>query len=169
MSRKFNKLKFSLENEHMNNCGQFRVVRDISIAPLDMKVSQDWLNCFHALQSAATIAPLDMKVSQDWLNSFYAFQSAACIARLDMKVSQEWSNSLSRPPIRSHHCLVSTQWRWARIGWTVSYALQSAATIALLDMKGSQDWLNSFFRSPIRSHQYFFFSTNFSRQPIRSS
>ena len=29
---------FRLENEHLNNCGQFRVVRDISIAPVDMKV-----------------------------------------------------------------------------------------------------------------------------------
>ena len=26
---------FRLENEHLNNCGQFRAVRDISIAPLD--------------------------------------------------------------------------------------------------------------------------------------
>ena len=30
---------FRLENEHLNNCGQFRVVRDISIAPVDMKVA----------------------------------------------------------------------------------------------------------------------------------
>ena len=26
-----------LENEHLNNCGQFRIVRDISIAPVEMK------------------------------------------------------------------------------------------------------------------------------------
>jgi len=26
---------FRLENEHLNNCGQFRVVRDISIAPMN--------------------------------------------------------------------------------------------------------------------------------------
>ena len=26
---------FRLENEHLNNCGQFRAVRDISIAPLE--------------------------------------------------------------------------------------------------------------------------------------
>ena len=26
---------FRLENEHINNCGQFRAVRDISIAPMD--------------------------------------------------------------------------------------------------------------------------------------
>lgn len=26
---------FRLENEHLNNCGKFRAVRDISIAPLD--------------------------------------------------------------------------------------------------------------------------------------
>ena len=26
---------FRLENEHLNNCGEFRVVRDISIAPLE--------------------------------------------------------------------------------------------------------------------------------------
>ncbi len=25
---------FRLENEHLNNCGQFRAVRDISISPL---------------------------------------------------------------------------------------------------------------------------------------
>lgn len=27
---------FRLENEHLNNCGQFRVVRDISIHPIDL-------------------------------------------------------------------------------------------------------------------------------------
>lgn len=26
---------FRLENEHLNNCGKFRAVRDISVAPLD--------------------------------------------------------------------------------------------------------------------------------------
>lgn len=26
---------FRLENEHLNNCGQFRAVRDISITPID--------------------------------------------------------------------------------------------------------------------------------------
>lgn len=26
---------FRLENEHLNNCGKFRAVRDISIAPLE--------------------------------------------------------------------------------------------------------------------------------------
>jgi len=26
---------FRLENEHLNNCGQFRAVRDISIAPMN--------------------------------------------------------------------------------------------------------------------------------------
>jgi len=26
---------FRLENEHLNNCGQFRAVRDISIAPIN--------------------------------------------------------------------------------------------------------------------------------------
>lgn len=26
---------FRLENEHLNNCGEFRAVRDISIAPID--------------------------------------------------------------------------------------------------------------------------------------
>ena len=26
---------FRLENEHLNNCGEFRVVRDISVHPLD--------------------------------------------------------------------------------------------------------------------------------------
>ena len=29
-----------LENEHLNNCGQFRIVRDISIAPVEMKVKE---------------------------------------------------------------------------------------------------------------------------------
>ena len=27
---------FRLENEHLNNCGEFRVVRDISLRPLDL-------------------------------------------------------------------------------------------------------------------------------------
>lgn len=27
---------FRLENEHLNNCGQFRAVRDISISPIQM-------------------------------------------------------------------------------------------------------------------------------------
>ena len=26
---------FRLENEHLNNCGKFRAVRDISVAPID--------------------------------------------------------------------------------------------------------------------------------------
>lgn len=26
---------FRLENEHLNNCGNFRAVRDISVAPMD--------------------------------------------------------------------------------------------------------------------------------------
>lgn len=26
---------FRLENEHLNNCGRFRAVRDISVAPID--------------------------------------------------------------------------------------------------------------------------------------
>jgi hypothetical protein len=26
---------YRLENEHLNNCGQFRAVRDISITPID--------------------------------------------------------------------------------------------------------------------------------------
>lgn len=26
---------FRLENEHLNNCGKFRAVRDISVAPMD--------------------------------------------------------------------------------------------------------------------------------------
>ncbi|KMQ97633.1 xenotropic and polytropic retrovirus receptor 1-like protein [Lasius niger] len=26
---------FRLENEHLNNCGKFRAVRDISVAPVD--------------------------------------------------------------------------------------------------------------------------------------
>jgi hypothetical protein len=26
---------FRLENEHLNNCGEFRAVRDISITPID--------------------------------------------------------------------------------------------------------------------------------------
>lgn len=34
-SRRFVWNFFRLENEHLNNCGQFRAVRDISIAPID--------------------------------------------------------------------------------------------------------------------------------------
>ena len=38
------KLKFEmiirLENEHLNNCGKFRAVRDISVAPLDASDQQ---------------------------------------------------------------------------------------------------------------------------------
>lgn len=32
---------FRLENEHLNNCGRFRAVRDISVAPMD---SSDQVN-----------------------------------------------------------------------------------------------------------------------------
>lgn len=32
---------FRLENEHLNNCGQFRAVRDISVAPLDSSDQAD--------------------------------------------------------------------------------------------------------------------------------
>lgn len=36
---------FRLENEHLNNCGKFRAVRDISVAPMDCsdQVSATWL------------------------------------------------------------------------------------------------------------------------------
>ena len=30
-----------LENEHLNNCGQFRIVRDISIAPVAMHEKEE--------------------------------------------------------------------------------------------------------------------------------
>jgi len=35
MYRRFVWNFFRLENEHLNNCGQFRAVRDISIAPIN--------------------------------------------------------------------------------------------------------------------------------------
>merc|ERR1712117_752443 len=31
---------FRLENEHLNNCGKFRAVRDISVAPIDASDQQ---------------------------------------------------------------------------------------------------------------------------------
>lgn len=34
-SRRFVWNYFRLENEHLNNCGEFRAVRDISITPID--------------------------------------------------------------------------------------------------------------------------------------
>lgn len=34
---------FRLENEHLNNCGKFRAVRDISVAPMDCS---DQVNSF---------------------------------------------------------------------------------------------------------------------------
>ncbi|CAF3082773.1 unnamed protein product [Rotaria socialis] len=34
---------FRLENEHLNNCGEFRAVRDISIAPISMRVDHGTL------------------------------------------------------------------------------------------------------------------------------
>lgn len=35
---------FRLENEHLNNCGKFRAVRDISIAPIDSSDQNEILN-----------------------------------------------------------------------------------------------------------------------------
>ncbi|KAK3803962.1 hypothetical protein RRG08_005387 [Elysia crispata] len=35
---------FRLENEHLNNCGQFRAVRDISIGPIDSNYEQQLLD-----------------------------------------------------------------------------------------------------------------------------
>lgn len=39
---------FRLENEHLNNCGRFRAVRDISVAPMDSsdQVGGCFLWCF---------------------------------------------------------------------------------------------------------------------------
>ena len=39
---------FRLENEHLNNCGNFRAVRDISVAPMDCsdQVSKNSLEVF---------------------------------------------------------------------------------------------------------------------------
>lgn len=39
MYRRFVWNFFRLENEHLNNCGKFRAVRDISIAPIDFSDS----------------------------------------------------------------------------------------------------------------------------------
>lgn len=33
---------FRLENEHLNNCGNFRAVRDISVAPMDCSDQVSW-------------------------------------------------------------------------------------------------------------------------------
>jgi len=35
---------FRLENEHINNCGKFRAVRDISVAPIDASDQQQIIN-----------------------------------------------------------------------------------------------------------------------------
>ena len=35
---------FRLENEHLNNCGNFRAVRDISVAPMDSSDQVSILN-----------------------------------------------------------------------------------------------------------------------------
>ena len=35
LNRRFVWNFFRLENEHLNNCGKFRAVRDISVAPID--------------------------------------------------------------------------------------------------------------------------------------
>ena len=35
---------FRLENEHINNCGNFRAVRDISVAPMDSSDQVDFYN-----------------------------------------------------------------------------------------------------------------------------
>lgn len=35
---------FRLENEHLNNCGQFRAVRDISIGPIDSNYEQQLID-----------------------------------------------------------------------------------------------------------------------------
>lgn len=35
---------FRLENEHLNNCGKFRAVRDISVAPLDCSDQVSYIN-----------------------------------------------------------------------------------------------------------------------------
>lgn len=39
---------FRLENEHLNNCGKFRAIRDISVAPMDCSDQVSSLSiCFH--------------------------------------------------------------------------------------------------------------------------
>ncbi len=55
---------FRLENEHLNNCGQFRAVRDISISPIqvtDLEVIEKMMdnedgvvNRQHTLNTKAT-------------------------------------------------------------------------------------------------------------------
>lgn len=37
---------FRLENEHLNNCGRFRAVRDISVAPMDSSDQVGVIDCF---------------------------------------------------------------------------------------------------------------------------
>lgn len=41
---------FRLENEHLNNCGKFRAVRDISVAPMDCS---DQVSCVLCIEQNA--------------------------------------------------------------------------------------------------------------------
>lgn len=40
---------FRLENEHLNNCGKFRAVRDISVAPVDCSDQTQLLRMMDAM------------------------------------------------------------------------------------------------------------------------
>ena len=44
---------FRLENEHLNNCGKFRAVRDISVAPLDASDQQQIIKMMDELDPSA--------------------------------------------------------------------------------------------------------------------
>ena len=45
---------FRLENEHLNNCGQFRAVRDISIGPIDSNYEQQLIDIMDDEDGMAT-------------------------------------------------------------------------------------------------------------------
>ena len=80
-SRIFCMFPFCSENEHLNNCGQFRVVRDISIAPLDMKVCNTsfLIGCLGFLAGVSLVQILQFAVSYYWLKC-----DSPSIAELDI-------------------------------------------------------------------------------------
>lgn len=73
---------FRLENEHLNNCGKFRAVRDISIAPID---SSDQTTILRMMDEPEGV-----------INRFY-LQFTAMIARINIVLIFFRYNKNNRP------------------------------------------------------------------------
>lgn len=69
---------FRLENEHLNNCGKFRAVRDISVAPVDCSDQSQILRMMDAADGVINRKRKQKIVDKKSLRAFSKGESLIC-------------------------------------------------------------------------------------------